>query len=591
MKIRITDYIADFIFKKGVKHVFMVSGGGMMFLSDGLFLHPQLKTVCNHHEQASAMAAVAYAKYNNNLGVIFVTTGCGGVNSLTGLLNAWQDNVPCLFISGQVKKDFTTRNSGLKLRQFGVQEFDIISAVKSFTKYAVTIEDPEKIAYELEKSIYLAKSGRPGPVWLDIPMDIQNAIIHTTKIQKFKIPKQKNKINKLNELLSEAKRPIVVVGQGVRLSDAKDELIKFIERYKIPVVSPFLGVGVIPTNHRFFIGRLGAKGDRPGNFAIQNSDFVLVLGSRLSVSTVGYNYSHFAREAKIVVVDIDKTEHKKKGCKINLFIHSDIKNFLINFKPKNLKFDSEWVKKCKLWKEKWPTVLSSYYVENGKVNLYYFIDCLSKNLKKDSVVISDAGSAFYVTTQAIQLKDKQRYITSGGQAEMGFTLPAAIGVSIAKNHGEVLGITGDGSFQMNIQELQTIKYNKLPIKIFVWNNDGYLSIRASQSKFFNGRFIGTDSTSGLSFPNLKKIASAYEIKYYIIKNNKEVSGVMKKVLKEKGPIICEVICLRDQEIMPTISSTVSKDGKISSNPLEDMYPFLSREELKKEMIIKPSDNS
>jgi len=595
---RVTDYIADYIYNLGVKEVFMVSGGGMMFLSDGLASHHNLKVVCNHHEQASAMAAVSYAKYNNNLGVAYVSTGCGGTNAITGVLNGWQDNIPCLFVSGQVKRETTTRNSGLKLRQFGVQELDIIEIVDSITKYAVMVNEPDNIAYHLDKAVYLAKSGRPGPVWLDIPMDVQGAMIDESKLQRFvpatrpegyKLEPAAEELNILKTLLDNATRPIIIVGQGVRLANANKAFLKFVEEHQIPVVASYLGVGIMPTDHKLYLGSIGGKGSRPANFALQNADLVIAMGSRLDVSALGFEYQSFAREAKIAVIDIDPIEHQKKTIHIDLFINADISIFLASFVV-NHRTSDLWLQKCSAWKEKWSSVLAqdeqSYSTSEQKVDLYYLIDNISGKMKSDAVIVSDAGSAFYATTKAIHIKERQRYITSGGQAEMGYTVPACIGVSFAKGKGEVLGITGDGSFQFNIQELQTIKHHQLPIKIFVLNNDGYLSIRATQSKFFEGRFIGTDDTSGVSFPELEKIAEAYGIKYYKISDNKSVADTVDSILEDNVPVLCEVVCKRDQEIIPAVSSATNASGQIKSRPLEDMYPFLDREELKSNMIIK-----
>lgn len=593
---RVADYIADYIYKLGVENVFMVSGGGMMFLSDGIALHPKLKTICTHHEQAAAMAAVSYAKYKGSYGTVYVTTGCGGTNAITGLLGAWQDNVPCIFISGQCKRKETIRNSGLHLRQFGVQEADIIAIVESLAKYSVMVNDPLKIAYHLDKAVYLARTGRQGPVWLDIPMDVQGAIIDEINLERF-LPPETNmeyknsptddEIEKLEELLQNSRRPIIVAGQGVRLANAIPQFRAFIEKYRIPVVASRLGIDLLPSDHPFFIGRIGNKGDRAGNFAVQNSDIVVAIGSRLSVSSTGHEYDKFAREAKIVVIDIDPVEHKKNTVRIDLFINSDVKRCLEALTLQKPPDTTAWAEKCLEWKKKWPVCLPEYANEQKGINLYYFVDCLSRKMKDGSVVVSDAGSAFYVVSQGIQIKEGQRYITSGGQAEMGYTLPASIGVSIAKGRGEVLGVTGDGSLQMNIQELQTIVYYDLPVKIFVWNNDGYLSIRATQSKFFKGRFIGTDKTSGVSFPDTEKIANAYGIKYFRAVDSASLNDVVEEVLNYPKAVICEIMCLRDQEIVPTVSSYKKEDGTMVSRPLEDMYPFLGREEFKREMIVKP----
>jgi len=595
---RVSDYIANFIYRQGVKEVFMVTGGGMMFLSDGVFCHPKLKAVFNHHEQAAAMAAASYAKYSGNFGVAMVTTGCGGTNTMTGVLSAWQDNVPCVFISGQCKRKETIRNSRLALRQLGVQEADIIDLVGPITKYAVMVNKPEEILFHLQKALYLAKSGRPGPVWLDIPLDVQGALINEKELYRFKskdfvLSYKDNpthqEINKFKHYLDNVVRPVIICGQGVRLSKAIPEFKKFIRKHNIPVVVSHLGIDILPNSHPLYIGRIGNKGDRAGNFALQNSDLVISLGSRLSVSSTGHEYNTFARESKIVVVDIDPVEHKKNTVKIDLFINSDICNFLRSLKNVSLNDTSEWVNKCRRWKKSWPVCLPQYKDDRKGINLYYFIDQLSKKLKKKTVVISDAGSAFYATSQGILLKQGQRYITSGGQAEMGYTIPAAIGVCFANNRKETIGITGDGSFQMNLQELQTIVHYKLPVKIFIWNNNGYLSIRSTQSKFFNGRLIGTDESCGISFPKVKKIARAYGIKYYYVRRSNKLEGVISRILNEKGPVICEVMCQKDQEIVPAVASTRLEDGTMVSKPLEDMYPFLDRKTFLSEMIVKPVD--
>jgi len=594
---RVTDYIAEYIYHQGVRHVFMVVGGGMMFLSDGIAAHPYLKAVCTHHEQAAAMAAVSYAKYNQNLGVCYVTTGCGGTNAITGLLNGWQDNIPCLFVSGQSKRKETIQNSGLKLRQFGVQEADIVTIVQSLTKYAVMVNKPELIAYHLDKALFLARHGRPGPVWLDIPLDVQGAQINTDNLLRFRpddyireddsMPTD-DEVAGVARLIEQAERPIIIAGQGVRLGKAIPAFKAFIEKFKVPFVVSKLGVDLLPSAHPLFIGRIGNRGDRPGNLAVQNSDLVISVGCRLSVSSTGFEYDKFAREAKILVVDIDPVEHNKNTICIDRFIQADARLFLeriLTLTPPPPK--TAWLEKCQHWRAKYPVCLPEYADDSKGINLYYFVDCLSKVLKDDSVVVSDAGSTFFVTTQAIQLKEGQRLITSGGQAEMGYTLPATVGVCYAKDKGEVIGITGDGSFQLNIQELQTIAHNDLPIKIFVWNNDGYLSIRATQRKFFGDRFIGTDSTSGLSFPNIEKIAGAYGLKYFCLARSQDLTEGIKEVLDYPKAVVCEVICIRDQEIVPAVSSAQKADGTLVSKPLEDMYPFLDREEFYEEMIVKP----
>jgi acetolactate synthase I/II/III large subunit len=600
MRIRVVDFVAEFIKEKlKVDDVFMISGGGAMFLNDGIAKHGNIRTVCNHHEQASSMGAVGYAKYTNGFGVVIPTTGCGGTNCVTGLLDAWQDNVKVFFISGNDNKSRTIHNSAIKLRQLGVQEADIISIVSSITKYSVMVNDAEEIAFHLEKAKYLAEVGRPGPVWIDLPLDIQGAFIESDELKHFSpsdlqtVYKTKASDHELEQFindLSESKRPVVVAGNGIRLGNAVAEFRNFINKYKIPVVVTFLGVDLLPSEHPQFIGRTGSKGDRAGNFAMQNSDLLISFGSRFSVGSTGFDNESFAREAKIIAIDIDNEEHKKNTVKIDYVINADIKEFLIQIeaklKNKKIPFNNRWVETCEDWKKKWPTFLEEYKDDKTGINLYFFLDILNRNLKEDSVVVSDAGSAYYVTSQSLMIKDAQRYITSGAQAEMGFTLPASIGVCVARNNKEVIGITGDGSFQMNVQELQTIVHNKFPVKLFIWNNNGYLSIRATQKRFFEGRLIGTDSSCGVSFPSAEKIACAYGIKFYRVSTSEEVETQLPKILSENEAVICEVICQSDQILAPIVTSIKNKEGHMISKPLEDMFPFLTRKEFKKNMIIK-----
>lgn len=595
---RVADYITDRLYKAGAEDIFMVSGGGMMFLSDALQVHPKVRTICNHHEQASAMAAVGYAKYREGIGVCYTSTGCGATNAMTGLLNAWQDNVSVIFVSGQVKRKETTYNSEIPLRQIGTQEANIVALVSPITKYAVMVNDPNEIVYHVEKALYLARTGRPGPVWLDIPMDVQGAQVDLKKAKKFN-PKElkekyktnptKGELDRFEKMLQKAVRPVIIAGQGIRLAKAIPEFKQFVKKYKIPVVSPYLGVGVLPTGDSEYIGVIGTKASRGGNLTMQNADLIISIGSKLHVTSIGYEYDLFAREAKRVVIDIDPVEHQKKTIKIDLFINADAKEFLKSSKPKNVPNTKKWLLQCQSWKKKYPVCLPEYRKYKGEISMFHFIDTLSRVMPDDAVVLSDAGSAFYVSTMAVNLKGNQRYITSGGQAEMGYTLPASIGAAVAKK-GEALGVTGDGSFQMNIQELQTIVHNQLPVKIFILNNNGYLSIRATQNKFFGGRLMGTDSTSGLSIPDTKKIASAYGIKYFKLKNSATLEKDVQEVLKYKGPVLCEVICPPNEPVVPTAASVRKDDGRMVSRPLEDMMPFLDREEYLSNLLVKPVDD-
>jgi acetolactate synthase I/II/III large subunit len=590
MKKRVADIVASFLCEKGVKDIFTLTGGGAMVLNDGIASNKNINVICNHHEQACAMGAVGYAKYRNNLAAVMLTTGCGATNSITGLLDAWQDNTPVIFISGQIKKKETSRNSKTTLRQFGVQEANIVEIVDSLTKYAVMVNEPNEILYHLEKAVDFALSGRPGPVWIDIPLDVQAAYVDETDLKRF-IP-EPYKINNIDgmksfiEAYNNSKRPIILAGNGVRLSGSIDKLRKFSANNNIPCVVSYLAADYFEQNNSNYVGRLGIKGDRAGNFAIQNSDLIICLGSRLSVCLTGFEYELFARESKLIVVDIDEYEHKKNTVKIDQFIFADVGDFLEQLDNKvEKKLHGDWQKKCEYWKNEWPVYQGGY--DSSSVNMYEFTKALSELAGEESIVVSDAGSSYYVSSQSFTLKSrKQRYITSGAQADMGFSLPAAIGASIASNK-PVIGITGDGSFQLNIQELQTVKHYNIPIKLFVWNNNGYLSIRATQDKFFGGRRIGTDPTSGVSFPNTEKIADAYNLPFVKINNASELREKLKKILASDGPVLCEVICPESQEIIPAVSAVKNDDGTMTSKPIEDMYPYLNRKKFYKEMIIKP----
>jgi len=601
--IKLSDYVVKRLEEFGVTDAFMLTGGSAMHLDNSFGNSDSIKYLCLHHEQACAMAAEAYAKFTGRLPVVVVTSGPGATNTITGLAGAYQDSVPCLFISGQAKKKQTVYCSRIQgLRQFGVQEINIIPIVESISKYAVMIEDPQTIRYHLEKALYLARTGRPGPVWLDIPLDVQSALLNEDELQGFYAQETEEKIALVPEkatiyevlsMIKIAKRPVIIAGHGIRLSGACEVLKTFVETYAIPVLTPIMGVDILETESNNYIGRIGTKGTRAGNFAMQNSDLIISIGSRLSVSVVGHEYSFFAREAKLIVVDIDSVEHKKKTVKIDLLINADAKEFLIALdlaiKEQGNCFYTDWLTKCVGWKEKYPVCLPEYRSEDKEINYYYFIERLNLQIKKHlstAPVISDAGSAFYVVSQAININRGQRYITSGALATMGFNLPAGIGVSIGNEYKPTIVITGEGSFQQNIQELQTIVHNNLPVKVFVVSNNGYLSIRQTQKRFFSGNLVGESNKSGISFPDTQKIASAYGIEYMKVTVAEELDSVIEKSLLHEGPVICEIVSLQDQVIMPTNSSAINKDGVMISKPLEDMFPFLDREEFAENMIVK-----
>ena len=600
--IELSDYVIRFLESNNIKDVFVLAGGGCMQLIDSLGRSKKIKYTCHQHEQSCAMAAEAYAKFANEPCAVIVTGGPGVTNALTGVAGAFLDSVPCIFISGQAKRKQTVYNEkGAKLRQFGTQEINVVPVVQSLCKFVVMVNVPEMIRYYLEKALFLAKSGRPGPVWLDMPIDVQSASVDESRLQKFspeemevtyKIKPSQGELSYVIKAIEKARRPVIIAGHGIRLAGACDDFASFIKKAGIPVVTPFLGIDVIPTNNKYYAGRIGIEGTRAGNFALQNSDLVISIGSRLSVPTVGHEYRLFAREAKKIVVDIDPEEHKKSTITIDKFINADAKQFIRSISKQltgsRKKSFEPWAKRCRKWKEKYPVFVPEYRHSKDGINLYAFVEALNKKNKKGITVIADSGTSFYAVAQSIFIRKGQRYITSGALATMGFSLPAAIGTCIANGNNDVIAITGDGSFQQNIQELQTIVHYNFPLKIFVISNSCYLSIRQTQTKFFDSQYVGEGSGSGLTFPSIRKIAGAYGIKYINI-DPSNLEKNLQKALDHNGPVICEVMSLKDQSIIPMSTAEIDSDGIMVSKPLEDMYPFLPRDEFLSNMIVKPVD--
>jgi acetolactate synthase-1/2/3 large subunit len=579
--VRVADYIMTYLESKGIKHIFEVTGGGAMFLNDAV-AQSNITPIFCHHEQACAMAAVGYTKTNNQVSVVIPTTGCGSTNTITGLLDAWQDSHTVMFISGQVNKKDTTFLKDIPLRKLGVQEANIVKIVESITKYAVMIENANDIAYELEKAYHLCTTGRPGPVWIDIPLDIQSVLIDKNQLKHFTPDseiKNPQSIQVLEKYLKNSKRPIIIAGNGINLSNTKEEFKKFIEKHQIPVAVTFLGLNLLSEDHYLYVGRIGLKGTRAGNFAVANSDLIIGLGTSLSIPATGYQYHLFGREAKIVVVDIDKNEHLKNTIKIDEIIEEDLSNFFQIDNSQYCNTNYEWLAKCKIWKEKWSVFDRK---DINELNMYSFSKKLSE-VSKDSIVIADAGSAYYVLAQSLI---NNKLLLPAAQGEMGFTIPATVGASVADPNSIVIGVTGEGSFQFNIQELQTIVQNKLPIKLFILNNGGYLSIRNTQTKFFNKRLSGESEISGVSFPDAEKIAYAYGFPFTRISNMNELNEKLETIVKYDGYYLCEVMCPIDEEIYPTSATLQTDDGKLVSQPLENMAPFLLKSEFENEMIVQ-----
>lgn len=592
MSIKLSDYIFDFLEKKGIQDIFAISGGGAMHLIDSIGKNEKLNYISGHHEQASAMAAEGYSRIKKLPGVCVVTSGPGGTNTSTGVIGAWIDSIPMIVISGQVTSD--TLSEGTRLRQFGIQECNNTKYAKEYTKYAVTVTDAKTIKYHLEKAYYLAISGRPGPVWLDIPLDVQGQIIDLDQLDGFEQPVvENNEIVKMDEictLIQESIRPVIIYGYGVRLSNTEQELLKFIETTNIPVISSWTASDIVPTDHALYIGRSGIMGDRGGNFTVQNSDLVIILGSRMSIPQVGYNYKLFARCAKKVMVDIDENEITKLSLSIDVPVVSDLKNFFTQFFNHIVlsgiffKTKEKWITQCQEWKLKYPVVLPEYKEQKGYINSFYFVDYLSSKLPNDAVVVTDMGTSFTCTMQTFKTKMGQRLFTSSGHASMGFGLPGVIGACIANDRKQTIGIDGEGGLQMNIQELQTIVTYKLPIVLFVINNDGYLTIKSMQQNHF-GRLVGSDPSSDVQCPDMEKISQAYGLDFIRLHNHDELHEKLDDILATNGPIVCEIMMNPEQPLIPRVSSMKLPDGKVISKPMEDLFPFLPREEFEQNMLI------
>lgn len=585
---RVADYIIDYIYKHGTDTIFTVAGGGAMFLNDAVVLHKKITCISNHHEQASAMAAEAYAKMKNQIGAVMVTSGPGSTNAITGLLEAYQNSIPLIVISSQTKKAQMVAYSGIPtLRQFGVQEVDIIPIIKPLTKYSAVVDDPATIQYHLDKAYYFALTGRPGPVWLDIPSDIASASLPDQQMS-FIPPKQPNskaidnQIQQIAQRLRQSKKPLIIAGGGIKLANARKIFRQFINSTRIPVVTTDMGIDILEYDHPSYVGHGGTKGDRAANIIIQNCDFILTLGSRLSVPFIGHEYNAWAPNAYKVVVDIDPEEHKKKTIHIDLFVQCDVKQAIeqLSHQLKRIPVKTKWAKDCQYIKHNYALKLATSAKQTAKkINMYDAITEISGQSAPHDTFITDAGVTAYVSTQSIKIKKNQRMIIPGATLTMGYNLPAIVGVWAANKTSRILCITGDGSFQMNIHELATIAYHKIPAKIFITNNQGYLAIRTTQKNFFNGRLIGEGPKSGVSFPDTKLLAKAYGIKYIAIKHKNDLNRKIKFALHSKETIICDIDLPYWQNHI-TVSSKKLESGKMTSLPIDDMYPFLSSEEMR-----------
>jgi acetolactate synthase-1/2/3 large subunit len=586
--VKLSHFVADYIASLGIGHVFGVSGGGNMHLVDSIGNNGGVKYVATHHEQAAAMAAESYGRING-LGCALVTTGPGGTNALTGVACAWIDSIPVLFISGQVTRD--TMIGKTRVRQFGVQESNIVELVWPITKYAVCVTDERNILFELQKAVSIATHGRPGPVWVDIPLDIQSKRIDPNDLVRHHAVEADSNVftrpmvDRALEMIRRAERPVMILGNGVRLAGAGAQARQLVTKLGIPVVTSWGAAELIDYDDPCFVGHMGIFGDRASNFAVQNADLLLVIGSRLSVPMIGYNFAQFARKAEIIMVDIDEAEIKKPSLKVALPIVVDAGAFIgvALSGPWDGPCHQPWRARCFQWRHKYPVAPATYQQDNGNINSFHFADALSIAAPEYAVVVLDQGTAFTCTMQTWRVKLGQRFCVSGGHAAMGYGLPGAIGAAYASGR-PVICIAGDGAFQFNLQELQTIAHNRLPITIFVLNNGGYLTIKHMQLNHFQ-RHVGSEPGSGVSFPDLGKIAGAYGIAFRRLDSPKGLMDKLADTIAQPGPLICEIMMDPNQPLIPRLSSKKMPDGSIRSSALEDLFPFLPREEFNEQMIV------
>lgn len=591
----VSEFIFDFYSKKGIDTAFMVTGGQAMWLNDAVGKHGKYDIICTHHEQSATMSADAYGRIKNKPALAIVTAGPGAVNAMNGVVGGYTDSSPMIVISGQAALSFVNYQEETGIRQFGVQGIYIKPLVQNVVKYFVTVDDPQKIEYYLEKAYHEATTGRPGPVWVDVPLDIQNSQVDERFLEKY-VPEKTEEgrvslpqaVSHAYELLNEAKRPVFIVGQGVALAGAREEFYSYINEIRVPVITARLGIDLIETDNDLYVGRPGNYGERAANFAIQNADLIISVGCRLASSLVGHNPKQFGKNAYIYVVDIDQKELDKPGPNVKYKVKADAKDFFVKMKEElehqKLKDFSDWIQTCNGWKERYPVCLPEYKDEKP-VNSYYFVNTLSQMAGSDAAILCDTGSCFHVACQTWKVKKGQNYLTTGGLSSMGYWV-AGIGACIANDRRPTIVITGDGSLQMNLQEFATIKHNHLPIKTFILNNNGYLLIRHTQHNFMEDRFVGESPESGVWCPDSMKIAEAYGIKGVRISDVTELEEKISEVLAYDGPVICEVMTPEWQLLIPRVASDKLPDGTLRSRNYEDMFPYLPEDEVRSNMIAE-----
>jgi acetolactate synthase-1/2/3 large subunit len=589
--IKVSDYIFDFLKSKEINTIFSVAGGAAAHLLNSV-AEGKYSYICNYNEQACTMAAEGYARIANKPAIVLVTNGPGSSNAITGVLGAYQDSIPMIILSGQVPVKQTLGSlNNISLRQLGVQECDIISMVTPITKYAVQVTDPKDIQYHLSRAYHEAITGRQGPVWLDIPLDVQNALIEFNPQNEFIPDNQEQELIDYDKVINEilkAKRPLIVTGNGIHLSNSEELFLELKQQLQIPIVSTWTSKDLLDQEDKLFVGNFGILGERAANFAIQNADLLLVLGSRLSIPNIGYQSHLFSPNSIKVVVDIDLNELQKPTIKIQHPIHCDLKVFIdeltTRLATKNIPSWSPWTDITHKWKQTYPVFQSEYKENKHKINSYYFMEVLSKQLTDNSIVVTDMGTSYTCTMQSLRMNGKNRLFTSSACCSMGFGLPGAIGAYIADPTKDIILIAGDGGIQMNLQELQTISHYNIPIKMFILNNNGYLAISLMQDNLFNGNYIGSNKQSGVSAPDFIKIANAYGFTNYKFNTNEQLIEGIGEALSKEGPVLVEITMPENQLLIPRVQSSKDENGNILSTSLEHMFPYLPAEEMKQIML-------
>lgn len=600
MKIKLSDFVVEHLVARGVTDIFLVSGGGIMHLCDSVGRSQGMRYVCNYHEQACAIAAEAFARVSGRIGFCLATTGPGAVNALSGLVGAWFDSIPVLVLSGQVRTPLIADYA--RLRQFGPQEANIIPMVRPVTKYAVQVRDPRTIRRELDRALSVATSGRPGPVWIDLPLDVQSAILEESDLLPSEgMPASDSPTGsvvsaaaEVLDALSRALRPVLVLGNGVRLAGGANLVEPLLEHVRVPVLLPIGGMDLLAESHPLHLGAFGPVGRRSSNFALQNSDLVVSVGAGLGISAIGFNVKGLAPRAAKILVNVDEGELGKGTVEPARTIRADARVFLLELLrqagERPLRCPDRWRDACAAWKRRYPAVESDARSSPGWVSSYVFVDVLSGLLGDDDIVVTGNSLDACSVYQAFRVRQGQRVLISVNCGAMGWDLPAAVGAAIAHREGRVVLVTGDGSLQFNVQELQTIRQYGLNVKVFVFNNDGYESIRTTQDNWFEGRYVGAGTTSGVGAPDFATLAAAYGFAYRRARENTGLEEVVREALETTGPMLCELLLSPTQGRTPRLSSFKREDGTLESRSLEDMFPFLSREEIEENMHVFDRDD-